>query len=339
MSDRYRRKVPQNELKFPLSRSDNNYEGTIKFAPFRSDEKDVFEVLTNVVSQVVTADADTGQPIDDNELPGKSANDKPQATVEQALNARENDKKQKVSDFKNVRTTNRREKSVEGSVQLYLPQAVQINDAVNYDNIDLGRFGATAESLLQSGEGVYSALTQGGVDAFKSLASAVKNPGTQDLAVRVAATDAATKFLPTGAGGAVKSATKVTANPNTRVLFRSVNLREFTFSFKMMPVSAAESEAIKQIIEFFRRHLYPETIFAANLPIGYFFPDPFNITLTYRGNRVATKILPSYLVNFSSNYNASGMGFHRDGNFSEVDISMTFRERQTLDYEKIRQGF
>ena len=57
MSDRYRRKVPQNELKFPLSRSDNNYEGTIKFAPFRSDEKDVFEVLTNVVSQVVTADA------------------------------------------------------------------------------------------------------------------------------------------------------------------------------------------------------------------------------------------------------------------------------------------
>ena len=42
-------------------------------------------------------------------------------------------------------------------------------------------------------------------------------------------------------------------NPNMELLFNSPSLRNFTFSFKMTPRSADESEEVKSIIRFFKR--------------------------------------------------------------------------------------
>jgi len=38
-------------------------------------------------------------------------------------------------------------------------------------------------------------------------------------------------------------------------------------------------------------------------------------------------------------YNPNGMGFFEDGNFTETDVTMTFREGETLNKEKVREGF
>ena len=54
---------------------------------------------------------------------------------------------------------------------------------------------------------------------------------------------------------------------------------------------------------------------------------------------LATRILPSYLRNFSATYNSSGMGFLDGGDFTEVDVSMTFIESSTLHKKLIGKGY
>ena len=60
------------------------------------------------------------------------------------------------------------------------------------------------------------------------------------------------------------------------------------------------------------------------------FPSKFNIKLLYDKKKVATRILPCFLQGVDVVYNATGMAFHRDGNFQETDISLNFVEERPL---------
>ena len=70
----------------------------------------------------------------------------------------------------------------------------------------------------------------------------------------------------------------------------------------------------------------------AGINAGYKFPNVFQIELKYdnKKERLATRILPSYIRSFSATYNALGMGFLEGGDFTEVDITMSFIESGTL---------
>ena len=59
---------------------------------------------------------------------------------------------------------------------------------------------------------------------------------------------AAARFTPTQTGKNVAQLVgQATTNPNTRTLFQNVNTRQFNFTFKMIPTSRQESEAIEAI--------------------------------------------------------------------------------------------
>lgn len=229
-----------------------------------------------------------------------------------------------------------------GKVSLYLPQAVQIVDGAAYANVDLGIMGAGGAAAMAQGANLLPALVEGAAGSAASIIDAIrgKAPNSSDLA-RLAVNRAA-GFLPgEGNRGAVASATRVSVNPNTRALFKSVPLREFTFNFKMIPTSKEETEQIKGIIKFFRENLYPEVITMGDINAGYKFPHVFQIDLKYANKKdnLATKILPSYIRSFSATYNASGMGFLEGGDFSEVDITMAFIESGTLHKELVQKGY
>ena len=229
-----------------------------------------------------------------------------------------------------------------GKVSLYLPQAVQITDGAAYANVDLGIMGAGGAAAMAEGANLLPALVEGAAGSAASIIDAItgRAPNSSDLA-RLAVNRAA-GFLPgEGFRGAVSSATRVSVNPNTRALFKSVPLREFTFTFKMIPTSKEETEQIKGIIKFFRENLYPEVITMGDINAGYKFPNVFQIDLKYANKKdnLATKILPSYIRSFSATYNASGMGFLEGGDFSEVDITMAFIESGTLHKELIEKGY
>jgi hypothetical protein len=224
-------------------------------------------------------------------------------------------------------------------VSLYLPAGLQYRDNVTYENFDLGGAGAGAEAALQGGSGAIAGLIEGGMS---TLSAGLKGSANKDLA-KLGAVKLAMKG-PDEVAGAFRSAGGVTTNPNTRVLFKSVGLREFSFAFKFLATSAREAEEIKEIIKLFRTELYPDTI---NIPvgtseisIGYRFPNKFQITVEYDGDEIATRIKPCFLRDVSVTYNNTSMSMHEDGNFTEIEMSLSFQETRTLSRKDVEEeGF
>lgn len=204
-------------------------------------------------------------------------------------------------------------------VSLYLPVGLQFRDNVGYENVELlsGQFAsgvAATQALSGSGSNEQTKLALLGLSQ--------KNQGTATLA---------------------RAGSRVTTNPNTRALFKTVNLREFAFTFKFIPKSRKEAEEVKQIIQLFREELYPEsirdTVLGTDISIGFRFPNRFQIDIEYNGEAVTNKILPCYLRDVSVSYNPTQMAMHEDGNFSEIDMSLSFTESRTLDRREIEAGF
>jgi hypothetical protein len=139
-------------------------------------------------------------------------------------------------------------------------------------------------------------------------------------------------------GAIVSSALQTTTNPNTRAVFKSVPLREFTFSFKMLPQSQDEAREMENIVKLFREEIYPDVVTIGNAAVAYKFPNKFAIELTYGTQAVGVQILPSYLTNMSTTYNGSSQSFYRDGKFSEIDLTLTFRESRTLSKKDVTNG-
>tara|TARA_B110000902_G_scaffold134294_2_gene155751 strand:+ start:2890 stop:3822 length:933 start_codon:yes stop_codon:yes gene_type:complete len=239
-----------------------------------------------------------------------------------------------------VTLANGREGVLVDGITLYLPQAIQIADGIQYDNINLGVLGGAGAAALAEGAGLGAALASGIGSSIRSLTDAFKVDSLSTDTGRLAVNKLAGRM---GAeiGGAVSSSTLVAVNPNTRSLFKQVNLREFSFTFKLIPTNPTETQAIKDIILSFRTNMYPEAfnIQDTQIPAGYKFPAIFEIDLLYGTKQLATKILPSYLKSFNAVYNGSGMGFLEGGDFSEVDISLSFVESATLTKQLVQQGY
>lgn len=226
-----------------------------------------------------------------------------------------------------------------GTVSLYLPASLQFTDGIDYANVDLGARGAAAENALASGggiSGIAGAAIEGmlGINSINDLIQ----QGLGSQAGQLALTRTIGK-LGEDVRGAVESTTGIALNPNKRSLLRGANIRRFRFTFKLIPTSQKESDAIKNIIKFFRTEMYPSDIPAANVTVGMEYPSKFNISMSYRGRSVATGILPCFLENFDTNYNPNTMGMMRDGNFPEVDISMSFMEHRALRRKDILAGY
>jgi hypothetical protein len=216
----------------------------------------------------------------------------------------------------------------ESQIELYLPQGIQVSDKVEYENAGLGFGAALAGDTSANAEGVAPSESLASKDVMKTLLGQIVSKGTDR-------------------GGQVLSArNKVAPNPNTRALFKQVNLRSFAFSFKFIPVNQKEAETIKKIINFFRTELYPDDIVVGDLSIGYRFPNRFMVGMFYGDEQMplAPKIAPAYIDSFTTNYNPTNQTFiiGEDGKpyFSEIDINFTLTESKALNRKSIsEEGF
>lgn len=236
-------------------------------------------------------------------------------------------------------TTKESVTSVLGDVSLYLPPGIQFADGVAYDNTNLGLIG----SMIADGS---KAAMNGGFTGAKGFAGQVLNQmsssydrlsstafGEEQKHALVGVIERAS---PEGIAAGIRAGTGITANPHTRSIFRDVALRQFSFTFSMLPMSPEEATAIGEIVKFFRENLYPEKI---NNGYSYKFPVKFNIRMRYNDNEIAHKLLPCYLTNVQTNYNSNSGSFHQDGSFSQTDIALSFQEEKTLTKEDIQAGY
>ena len=223
------------------------------------------------------------------------------------------------------------------SISLYMPQSVPFNDGVSYQNVELGAIGAGIVNSLNSGKN----LAQAAIGAIQQTTSGLIDGLIQNVnsnAGSLAALKVASK-VNTTAANATSAATRVSLNPNSRTLFNSVPMRNFAFTFKLIPNNPKEVARIKSIIKLFRTAMYPEEIGFDQVAIGYKFPDPFEIKMLYRDKDVFTKILPSYLTNVTTTYNNAGQGFYEDGGFTDVEVTLSFTETRPLNREDIKGDY
>jgi hypothetical protein len=220
-------------------------------------------------------------------------------------------------------------------VVLYLPPGFQVAEGVAFDGVDLGATGALAmNTMTKDNIDDYLSGTAAIVkDVASSLTDMLKGSGNPEAA-RLAAIQAAgvtRRLAGSGVAAAGNVAAGVTIAPNQRTLFKRVNMREFSFSFSLVPSSAEEASTVDSIVDFFRHFLYPEPIMVGDIRVGYKYPEKFKIKVSSFKGWEPVQIQPSYLRNLSVTTNPNGMAFHRDGKPVETQITLNFIESATLD--------
>lgn len=244
-----------------------------------------------------------------------------------------------------------------GRVTLPLQVGLKYNDVANYNSqASLGVIGAAAESAL-NGQNPFAGAT----DNMGNITSAAKALVSQSVAKNIGSVLGVTAGLTLGGkaqgavvgsvaganvgeglGAGVTSATRVTSAPNFRTLFKDVQMRSFSFDFKMIANNREESRAIRDIIKFFRQELYPEKIAlgTSGVALAYKFPNMFEIEVKNRfGQNPGFKFQRCYLQNVSTSFNETTQAMFVDGSFIEASISLQFIEIVALDKQKIRAGY
>ena len=219
--------------------------------------------------------------------------------------------------------------SASPQITLPLPADLAFADGADYENAELGSIGA------QFADG-----NVGG--AMGSLFDTIKNGGGGDVARSVLA-----KFT----GNRTRAKLKTTPNPNTRAMFKQVNIRTFEFSYKFIPTSAKEANEVKRIVKAFRSELYPTDASGDDndgFKISYNFPNRYQIKF-FLGDEeegrfeIEPKLLPCYLTSVSVKYNTANVLREGSGSttgqlaFAETSLSMSFREDKTLLSTNIRK--
>ena len=227
------------------------------------------------------------------------------------------------------------------AIKLYMPQAINFNDQVQYSNANLGASGAAALAGVNASGSIAAGARAFFSDALGFLGDAF-GEASSDPGLRRLALNRAAQSLPTGSqiNTAASLGFQVTVNPNTRVLFENVVIRDFSFQFDFYPVSYAEAQVVQKIIRFFRTELYPSTIGSEQgVPIGFNFPHVFDIRLRV-GGKNAPMPQPElcYLRGVQSTYNPGSMSFFDDGSPTHTAMTLNFTEFRTLSKQDIKEG-
>ena len=137
----------------------------------------------------------------------------------------------------------------------------------------------------------------------------------------------------------MESGTKRVANPFREVLFKSVGFRRFEFTYKFMPKSESESKQVWDIIQTFKYHMHPELVASG---LYYIYPSDFDIVYYYKGkenkwlNKISTCALTDMKVDYGSQANYSTFG---NGAPTEINVTLTFTELESLTKERIWEGY
>jgi hypothetical protein len=231
-----------------------------------------------------------------------------------------------------------------GHVSLYMPMGFAINDQAVFETAATGILGAGANALLNGVNPVTSG-TQADVAAIgMSLSNQIGSAVGGGVGSLVPGRVGGLVGAITGAVGLgnVAQATaqefnkqaQLSVNPREFMLYKSPGMRNFSFRFRFIPDSEAESRSAEQIVAWFRRGMYP-TIAGR---YSFNFPDAFEIQV--KNMEGLPKLPEVFLESASVTYNPNSMSYFKQGNRPvEINLSLEFKELQPITRESINEGF
>lgn len=214
-------------------------------------------------------------------------------------------------------------KKLNASIALAVPQTFTASSTANYTE---AKMGAVAGLIARAGAGEMSnqSMAQlGGQAARLAMETFAQLPDAFGMNLQ----------------NVLEVSTRRVSNPHIEQRFESVSFREFQFVYEFAARSEQEMRAIDNIIKTFRFHMHPELV-----ETGLFFdyPSLFDITVMHKNNqnKYIHKISTCYLTSFTTNYTSTGVfATNRDGQPTEIQCTMNFREIEPLHKHRIEEGY
>lgn len=205
-------------------------------------------------------------------------------------------------------------------IALYLAEPPTVKYSSNYGNKELGTLaGIVSGSLVES-----QSYLEGASEAASALGMLfAKLPG------KLGATDIQTTMSAT---------TKLTLNPFKEVIFESIDFRSFGFKYKFFPRSEEESRMVFDIIKLFKYHMHPEV---SQGKLFFIYPSEFQITYYFgsKENKYFHKFSPCVLESVEITYGGEQFSSFHNGNPTEINMSLVFRETEILTKKMIDRGY
>ena len=185
------------------------------------------------------------------------------------------------------------------AVSMFMPAQVATTYGANYTDMGMGMFVGDALNI-------YDELRNKGLDANIGAAGSAIADGVGNLATLALQKSLGSGVVP-GLSG-LQEARGITTgeiiSERMELAFKGINKRQFQYTFKMIPKSAAEADEIKNIIHLFKRNMLPEMTGGDGSGRRMTIPNTFNIQYMYNGadNNFLHKIGECVLENFSVSY-------------------------------------
>lgn len=212
-----------------------------------------------------------------------------------------------------------------GSVTLPLP--MNLSDA---NHLEYQPFSLTSAATSIAG-GIGDVV--GGLGRVASMFG-IKNTKNAPDAV----SDFTSKFS-SGAGAVQKLAettgalTGIALNTHQTLKFVQPTLKQHSFSWKLVPSSKEEAQAIHTLIQYIKSRIYPK---ADGLTFSY--PNLVNVYM-YNGDKLYF-FKPAYVTGFSVNHTTEGgPAFHKDGYPVSTQIDMNITETAVWTQNDSAQGY
>jgi hypothetical protein len=186
-------------------------------------------------------------------------------------------------------------------ISLYMPDTLTVNYTSHYNEVELG---------TQIGEKGKIASAFSDIQS-NPLSGSVVNSAVRSSLGKAILADAAGAVI--GSQAFAQQALGQVPNPQVQLLYRGIDLRQFTLEFVFTPKSNQEAVAAKQIVDAFTYHSLPGLAGAAFGNSGQYLtlPQLFGIKFVFMGGN---NIINSVANVFESAFTNIGLGFLNTSN-------------------------
>ena len=239
--------------------------------------------------------------------------------------------------YKGMNVKRKATRRLKTSISLYMPPSIEVSYGAGYKDQEIGTL---AENVLQA----YSQFTK------KQYGAAGQSIVNMDGGVKMmlAGMLTTTLGLLPGMGGtkelyAMREG-KVYSN-RMEVAFTGLEKRKFNYTFKMTPRSEEEAEEIRAIIFAFKANMLPELDGDYDKGRRMVVPNTFDIKYMYQGdenqylNKISTCVLENLNVKYGGTQFQAFKGNNEGAPLVETEISLQFKEMETITRERIFEGF
>lgn len=216
-------------------------------------------------------------------------------------------------------------RSNQADIVLPLPSNLREYYAMQYGDVEFDKLGGVIDTADQV---INDFLNKGGKD-IGDLDWA--NIGKQSVDFAQALSRRAANFFSDDLGGVIDRVTGTIVNPHITSVFRGVGLREHQLSWKFHARSAAESAAIKQIVEYIRLHMHPAK--KSNFLLD--FPDEVYVAFFAEDSEFLHPIFKSVVTSIDADYSSEGTNAFFKGTDAPVVVTMnmTIKEVEGITRE------